>query len=120
MSCESSEEQAWSCTDGYTWRVTTAQGKVGSFAEGHKACLNEFGGSFIFAAPLSKNDAVQLDFARLLTAKENSTDINKVWLNMTTGGSAQLQARAPNKGNFGGNYRFITGNGCLLGHELSW
>src|SRR5690554_5175651 len=119
ISCGSSEEQAWSCTDGYTWRVTTAQGKVGSFAEGHKACLNEFGGSFIFAAPLSKNDAVQLDFARLLTAKENSTDINKVWLNMTTGGSAQLQAPAPNNGKFRRNLPFSNWNGLLAGQEPS-
>src|SRR5690554_5368853 len=119
IDCGSSEEQAWSCTDGYTWRVTTAQGKVGSFAEGHKACLNEFGGSFIFAAPLSKNDAVQLDFARLLTAKENSTDINKVWLNMTTGGNGQLQAPAPNNGKFRRNLPFSNWNGLLAGQEPS-
>lgn len=120
INCASSEENAWSCTDGYTWRVTTAQGKVGKFSDGHKACLNEFGPAFIFAAPLSKDDAIQLDFARLLTATENSTSIKKVWLNMTTGGNAQLQAPAPNNGKFRRNLPFSNWSGKLAGQEPSF
>ncbi len=118
IDCASSEENAWSCTNGYKWSVTTAKGKVGTFSDGHKACLNEFGSDFIFAAPLSKNDAIKLDFARLLTAKESNTSVNKVWLNMTTGGNAQLSTGEGRM--FRRNLPFTNWSGLLAGKEPSF
>lgn len=118
LDCASSAEQAWSCTNGTTWRVTTAKGKVGNFANGHKACLSEFGSSYVFAAPLDKNDTIQLDFARLLTATENNTDISKVWLNMTTGGNAQVST--PDGRKFRRNLPFSNWNNQLAGQEPSF
>lgn len=118
IDCGNSAENSWSCTNGYTWRVTTAKGKVGSFSDGHKACLSEFGPAFVFAAPLSKNDTIQLDFARLLTATENSINIDRVWLNMTTGGNAQLATGDGRK--FRRNLPFTNWSGLLAGQEPSF
>lgn len=86
VSCTSAAEYPWACTDGYTWKVTKSQGRIQSMADGHKQCFSEYGTSFVFAAPLSRNDAIQLDFARLLAEKERGSAIARVWLNMTDGG----------------------------------
>ncbi|WP_420591531.1 lectin-like protein [Bacterioplanoides sp.] len=80
--CATTDTRSWACTDGRGWRVTALKGGTSQFSEGHKACFNEFGGNFIFAAPLSRNDAIQLDFARLLAQKESKQSISQVWLNL--------------------------------------
>ena len=53
-SCTAATEYPWACTDGYVWKVTQVQGRAQKPADGHKACFNEFGSTFVFAAPLSK------------------------------------------------------------------
>lgn len=84
-SCTAATEYPWACTDGYVWKVTQVQGRAQKPADGHKACFNEFGSTFVFAAPLSKNDAIQIDFARLLSESERGSPMNAVWLNMNDG-----------------------------------
>lgn len=84
MSCTSSEVNPWACFDGNSWKVTKSTGHISKFVDGHKACLREYGSKFIFAAPLSMHQAIQLDFARLQAAHDRSSPISKVWLNMTT------------------------------------
>ncbi|WP_430459642.1 lectin-like protein [Thalassolituus sp. LLYu03] len=87
ISCTSSVDYPWACTDGYTWKVTQAQGRIQNLADGHKQCFTEYGTGYVFAAPLTQNDAIQIDFARLLAQKERGTAITRVWLNMTDGGN---------------------------------
>jgi len=85
LDCNAAIEAPWACTDGRTWKVTRSQGRVTRFDEGHRQCFYEYGSEFIFSAPLNKNDAIQLDFARLLAAKQRGSAIAFVWLNMTDG-----------------------------------
>lgn len=87
VDCATVSEFPWACTDGYQWRVTKAQGVAGNFSNGHKQCLAEYGSSFVFATPLNLNDAIQLDFARLLSESERTQPITNIWLNMTDGGN---------------------------------
>src|SRR5690606_25235198 len=75
ISCSDTQEQPYACTDGKTWRVTRTKGKIAKFAAGHNACFKNFGSEFVFAAPLNKNDAVLLDFARMQTAKEINSSV---------------------------------------------
>ncbi|MBE0482323.1 MAG: hypothetical protein IBX52_02375 [Bacterioplanes sp.] len=84
--CLAADEYPWACTDGQVWRVTQAQHRIQSFAVGHKQCLAEFGSRFVFAAPLSLEDTIELDMARLLAEQERDQPIARVWLNVTDGG----------------------------------
>ncbi|KZZ43349.1 hypothetical protein A3759_13260 [Thalassolituus sp. HI0120] len=86
VSCTSGAEYPWACTNGSDWRVTRAQGVIGNLSSGHKQCLYEYGPDFVFATPLTKADAIQLDFARLLAAQQRRSSIASVWINMTDGG----------------------------------
>lgn len=113
--CTSNDQNPWACTDGYTWRVTAAKGKVDNFAKAHKACLNEYGAAFVFAAPLNGNDAIQLDFARLLAAKSTNQAIGRVWVNMTTGGGATFAA--PDGRLFRRNLPFSNWKNAVAGDE---
>ena len=92
IGCSSANEYAWACTDGYVWKVTKGLGRIQSLADGHKQCFNEYGATFVFAAPLNKNDAIQIDFARLQAEKERLSAIPRVWLNMTDGGDEDIGA----------------------------
>lgn len=88
---ESDQLQAsWACHNGYTWKVTKSEGGIKKFVDGHKACLNEYGADYIFAAPLNKNDTIQLDFARLQAAHDRNSQVAKVWVNMTIKASSPL------------------------------
>lgn len=84
-SCTAATEYPWACTDGYVWKVTQSQGRAQKPADGHKACFSEYGSTFVFAAPLNKNDSIQIDFARLLAESERASPMNAVWLNMNDG-----------------------------------
>lgn len=85
-SCTGADEYPWACTDGYIWKVTKEQGRIQNFADGHKQCFDEYGTTFVFAVPLTRDDEIKLDFARLLAERERGVAINRVWLNMTDGG----------------------------------
>lgn len=104
ISCSVADNYPWACTDGTNWRVTSVRGRIQQFSDGHKACFNEFGGRYIFAVPLSKDDAIQLDFARKLSAQENNLAVNRVWLNLTDGG---------NEGVFRYNLPFVNWPGAV-------
>jgi hypothetical protein len=91
-SCSGANEYPWACTDGYIWKVTKGQGRIQNLADGHKQCFKEYGAAFVFASPLNKNDAIQIDFARLQAEKERLSAISRVWLNMTDGGDEDVGA----------------------------
>lgn len=87
VSCTSGAEYSWACSNGSDWRVTRSQGVIGNMSSGHKQCLYEYGPDYIFATPLTKADAIQLDFARLLASQQRGNAIAAVWINMTDGGN---------------------------------
>ena len=86
VSCTAATEYPWACTDGHTWKVTRGQGKITRFDDGHRQCFYEYGSAFVFSAPLDRDDVIQIDFARLLAAKQRGSAVHAVWLNMTDGG----------------------------------
>jgi len=85
-SCTGAAEYSWACTDGYSWKVTKQQGRIQNLADGHKQCFSEYGSNFIFAVPLNRDDAIQLDFARLQAQFDSGSSISRIWLNITDGG----------------------------------
>lgn len=115
ISCTANDLKPWACTDGYSWRVTAAKGKVDNFAKAHKACLAEFGSAFVFAAPLKGNDAIQLDFARLFTARTLGQPIDSVWVNMTEHSMGALVATDGRK--FRRNLPFSNWKNAVAGSE---
>ncbi|GGY55102.1 hypothetical protein GCM10011297_29990 [Bacterioplanes sanyensis] len=86
-SCIGSATYPFACTDGSDWKVTTNENTIRRFAEGHHACFVEYGSDFVFASPQNTDEVIKLDFARLTAAQKRGADIDKVWLNLTDGGS---------------------------------
>ena len=107
VSCTGAAEYPWACTDGYIWKVTHTQGRIQNTATGHKQCFAEYGSSFVFAAPLNRNDAIQIDFARLAAAAEQGAAISRVWLNMTDGGDEDNAAAGGDGSAFRKNLPFV-------------
>lgn len=116
-SCTGSAEYSWACTDGYTWKVTKTQGRVQNFADGHKQCFEEYGSTFVFAVPLSRDDEIKLDFARLLAEKERGSAIHRVWLNITDGGSEDNVGGIGSGSEFRKNLPFTNWNSPYPGEE---
>ncbi|ASP39166.1 hypothetical protein CHH28_10965 [Bacterioplanes sanyensis] len=95
-SCTGNVTYPFACTDGSDWKVTTSENIIRRFAEGHHACFVEFGGDFVFASPQSTDEVIKLDFARLTAAQKRGSAIDRVWLNLTDGGSeGEFRANSP-------------------------
>lgn len=88
-SCTTAAEAPWACSNGYEWRVTKASGAARQIADGYKQCFLEYGADYIFAAPLTVDDEIQLDFARLLADQSRGTAKPSIWLNVNDGGEEQ-------------------------------
>ena len=69
--------------------VTKASGAARQIADGYKQCFLEYGADYIFAAPLTVDDEIQLDFARLLADQSRGTAKPSIWLNVNDGGEEQ-------------------------------
>ncbi|PHS65915.1 MAG: hypothetical protein COB09_00095 [Thalassobium sp.] len=115
--CTSAAEYSWACNDGYVWKVTRSQGTAANPADGHKACFTEYGSTFVFAAPLNKNDSIQIDFARLLASDERGSNIARVWLNMNDGGYEDNRSGAADGRHFRKNQPFTNWISAYPGQE---
>lgn len=95
-SCLTSVQYPWACSNGDQWRITKATGKAHNLGDGYKRCFIEYGADYIFAAPLTVEDAIDLDFARLLADVDRGQPVENYWINVNDGGTeSELRYNLP-------------------------